>query len=176
MIDNKFGFYPDLDLDLDKLREISMRRLTDTVPGMKAHQRPVDEEPYLIEVRKRYSFLNKIYNIYKTPATKGISVHIDSGRHCALNIPIENTENTHTVFYEILDDQKTINIPELVYDLVKAKVSEIYRFTLTRPTIINTKIPHSVIGNPYKDRIVMSWSVDSRMTYEDLRSLLQTPN
>jgi hypothetical protein len=170
MIDNKFGFYPDIDLDLDQLREIVLRRVSDASVDLKPHQRLVEHEPYLVELRNRYPFLSTLYNIYLTGAGRDIPVHIDSGRNCALNIPIHNTEDTHTVFYSVEDAGDVTNIEKYVFDFVKSKTQEIYRFTLTQPTVMNTKIPHSVIGHPWHDRIVMSWSVEGNVSYQDLRT------
>ena len=168
IMDNKYFFYPNIEFDLDTIKEIVKRRLNDTVPELASHQRPVSSEPYLIELKTKYSFLSPIYNIYVTGPGVNMPTHIDAKRNCTLNIPIQNTENTYTVFYEAEDETDVVNVKERVYDVVNSKLKEIHRFSLLHPVIMNTKIPHGVIGAPDKTRVVMSWSALPDITYTQL--------
>jgi hypothetical protein len=49
---------------------------------------------------------------------------------------------------------------------------EVYRYTLTKPVIMNTKLPHGVFGGPKLTRIIMSWSIDPE--YEDTKKIIGT--
>lgn len=168
-MNSQYIFYPNLDLDLSKIKEIVRRRLNDKVLDMASHHRLVHTEPYLVELKNRYPFLSPVYNIYETGPGMNMPPHIDAKRNCTLNIPIENTEGTHTVFYEVENINDVTNIQERVYDVINSKMKEVYRFTLTQPVIMNTKVPHGVLGSIDKTRIIMSWSALPDVTYEELR-------
>jgi hypothetical protein len=55
MIDKKYIFVPDMNLDLDKLKEIVFRNLNSLEPNLATHQRYVDKESYLVELRKQFN-------------------------------------------------------------------------------------------------------------------------
>jgi hypothetical protein len=99
-------------------------------------------------------------------------VHVDAARNCALNIPIINTENSHTIFYKTNNNLETKEISKRVYHLISSEVSEVFRFTLTEPTLINTKMPHGVLDSGNQNRIIMSWSVNDNYTYNDIKKIL----
>ncbi len=173
-MNNRYIFYPNMDLDLDKLREICLRRNKQNIPGMATHHRLVEDEPYLIDLRNKYPFLSPIYNIYTTPAGYITPVHVCPNRSCALNIPIEYTEDSHTVFYEIPEDNSSQYNKQRIYHVINTKGTEVFRYTLDRPVVMNTLLPHGVFGGPKRDRTIMSWSITFDYTYDQLREMLST--
>jgi hypothetical protein len=84
-----------------------------------------------------------------------IPIHIDMSPsnhfNYSFNIPIKNTKNTYTVFYEISKDldQIIVQIPDGspygYYPNDPKKVKPIDSIEMTVPVIINTQIPHNVI-------------------------------
>ena len=167
MINETYIFQPNMNLDVSKLQEIVFRNLHKLESGLATHQRYVEKEPYLIEVQKQYPFLSKLYNIYATPPGYIVPIHICPSRGCALNIPIQYTEDSYTVFYEPKDKlEMTYSVPR-IYHIIESEMTEVYRYTLTEPVIMNTKLPHGVFGGPKMTRIIMSWSIDPE--YEDLK-------
>jgi hypothetical protein len=163
-----------MNLDLDKINEIVMRRQKDSIPGMATHHRRVDDEPYLVELRNRYSFLGPLYNIYTTAAGYVTPIHICPGRSCALNIPVFYTEDSHTVFYEIPEDASIQYNKTRIYQVINSSAIEVFRYTLTEPVIMNTLLPHGVFGGHKQERIIMSWSIDFNYSYDQLRQMLCT--
>jgi hypothetical protein len=159
MIDKKYIFVPDMNLDLGKLKEIVFKNLNSLEPKLATHQRYVEKEPYLVELQKQYPFLSNLYNIYATPPGYCVPIHICPNRGCALNIPIQYTEDSYTVFYEPKDKlEMTYSVPR-IYHTIDSEMSEVYRYTLTDPVIMNTKLPHGVFGGPKMTRIILSWSI-----------------
>lgn len=170
MFNRNFVFIPDMDLDISKLKEIVFRNLDKTEPGLASHQRHVHKEPYLLELQERYSFLSNLYNIYPTLPNQIVPIHICPQRGCALNIPIQYTEDSYTVFYEPKEPMKTSYSVPRIYDIVESEMREVYRYTLDRPVIMNTRIPHGVFGGPKMTRIILSWSITP--LYEDTKKLV----
>jgi hypothetical protein len=171
-MNNEFVFVPKIDLDLEKIKNVVLKNIDKRIDGLATHQRRVSDEDYLTQIRNQYTFLSSIYNIYQTTWDYVTPVHIDSHRNCALNIPIENVENSYTVYYERPTQKSNNFIYQRAYSIIDTD-KEIFRFSLEKPTFINTKIPHSVIHNQTKkDRIVMSWSVDDTYTFEDIKKLV----
>lgn len=171
MINETYIFKPNIILDIDKIKEIVYRNLNKFDPGLKTHQRYVSNESYLFELKNTYPFLSNLYNIYPTPAGYNVPIHICPGRGCALNIPIQYTEDSYTVFYEPKDELKvTYSVPR-VYEIIESEMLEVYRYTLTEPVIMNTLLPHSVFGGPAKTRIIMSWSITT--SYEETKQLMR---
>jgi hypothetical protein len=159
-----------MELDIPKLQEIVFRNLFAFEPDLATHQRYVSKEPYLVELKECYPFLSKLYNIYSAPPSYTIPIHICPGRGCALNIPIQYTEDSYTVFYEPKDKlEMTYSVPR-IYHIIESEMIEVYRYTLTEPVIMNTKLPHGVFGGPKMTRIILSWSIVPE--YEDTKNLV----
>lgn len=172
-MNNKYIFYPDIPFDMDKIRDIVTRRINDVMPGYATHQRRVSHEPYLVELQKQYPFFSNLYNIYTTPPNYVTPIHICPNRGCAVNIPIFYTEDSHTVFYEIKEDAELTHVQERIYDVIKEEDAvEVFRYTLDRPTLMNTQLPHGVFGGPLRKRTIMSWSVSLDSDYEATKKLL----
>jgi len=172
MINNEYAFTPNIELDLKQISQIVLANLHTEIPGMASHHRLVGSDEYLCLVREQYPFLGNIYNIYSTSQNYITPVHVDAARNCALNIPIINTENSHTVFYKTNNNLETKEISKRVYHLISSEVIEVFRFTLVKPTLINTKMPHGVLDSGDQNRIIMSWSVNNDYTYNDIKKIL----
>lgn len=169
MIDERFIFLPNMELNISKLKDIVFRNLYISELGLASHQRLVNKEEYLVDLQNKYTFLSNFYNIYPTPASQIVPIHIDK-RGCALNIPIQYTEDSYTVFYEPKDKlEMTYSIPR-IYNIIESEMIEVYRYTLTEPVIMNTKLPHGVFGGPRTTRIILSWSISTE--YEETKKLV----
>ena len=78
----------------------------------------------------------------------------------ALNFSIKNTENTYTGFYKVVSGEvirKTLPNGVEWDNFEKAELEEIARIDLSKPTIINTKIPHAVHNPTPNPRISVSF-------------------
>lgn len=174
-MNNKYIYYPNLDFDLEKIKEIVFRNDRKRYKDLATHQHRIKEEPYLIELQEKYPFLSNIYNIYSTAPGYRTPIHICPNRGCAINIPISYTEDSHTIFYEIKDNAKLMHIKERIYDVIREEdATEVFRYTLDRPTLMNTQLPHGVIGGPLKKRTIMSWSINLDSDYETTRAILMS--
>jgi hypothetical protein len=172
---DKYIFYPKLNFDLDRIKEIVKKHMKLEIPKYTTHQRRVQDEEYLIELQKQYPFLSNLYNIYTTEPNYCTPIHICPARGCAINIPIIYTEDSYTVFYEIKEGAKTRYIKERIYEVIKEEDSvEVFRYTLDRPTLMNTQLPHGVIGGPLGPRTIMSWSVLLESDYETTKKTLMS--
>lgn len=159
MIRNKFIYELDIDLDLDHIRNLVFKKQNSLVTGLATHHRLVSDDEYMSGIRKKFPFLSEIYNIYTIPPFKGIPLHIDHDRSCALNIPIAGTDGTYTIFYDAGESPVLEHDPLRIYNLVKSPVSETFCHTLTKPSLINNSIAHRVINQKNSDRITVSWSI-----------------
>lgn len=170
MINNQYIFTPTINLDLVELKNIILKNLNKPETDLATHQRYVKKEPYMVELKKQYPFLSGLYNIYATPPGYNVPIHICPERGCGLNIPILYTQDSHTIFYEPKNKLETsYDIPR-IYHIVESEMNEVYRFTLTEPVVMNTSIPHSVIGGPKMTRVILSWSIDT--SYEETKKLM----
>jgi hypothetical protein len=160
-----------MDISVDKLRLVVLRNLHNYIPGRVSHHRNVKDEQYMVELKERYPFFSDTYNIFYTPPGYIVPIHIDFDRHCTLNVPIDYTKDSHTIVYDMGDNASLKRVDERVYDIVESEATEVFRYTLTEPVIMNVKLPHSVIGGPLRARLILSWSVNSDTSYEELRKL-----
>ena len=167
-------YQPKLDLNLEEIKEIVFLNQFSSDKNLNAsHHRSVSDHPCLQKIQSKYPFLSSIYNIYTLPGNRKIPLHVDAQRSAALNIPIENTEDSVTIFYEHVQDPILEYDSKNVYNLIKSEVTELFRFTLLEPTLINNSIPHMVINNSSKPRIILSWSVNKEFKFEDVRDKFQ---
>ncbi len=158
-----------MNIDIHSIKEIVFKHLAKPLPGYASHHRLVSDEPYLREIQQQYPFLSSIYNIYATPPGYITPIHICPNRSCGLNIPIHYTEDSHTIFYEFIGESQSRYDKERIYHIIESDVKEVFRYTLTEPVIMNTLLPHSVIGGKREARIIMSWSITFDTSYEDLK-------
>ena len=175
MIDNDFVYELGIDWDLDEFRRIVSANCL-PVPGLQGHQRLVSTSEYMTSLQKKFPFLSNLYNIYRT--TPGYSInsivpHIDAKRKCAINVPIENTEDSFTIFSDFVGEPKLKFVPEFVYHRIESELTEEFRFTLSRPTLINNSVPHSVELNSNKIRVILSWSISDKYDFQDIKNLLK---
>ncbi len=174
-MNNKYIYYPSINFDMVKIQDIISRNLKAEIPGLATHQRKIETEPYLLTLQEQYPFFSNLYNIYTTPPGYRTPIHICPGRGCAINIPITYTEDSYTVFYEIKDSAKKTYIEERIYEVIKEEDAvETFRYTLDRPTLMNTQLPHGVIGGPNKARTIMSWSITLDWNYEKTKIYLES--
>ena len=174
-MNNKYIYYPTIDFDLVKLKEIALRNDRKRYPGFATHQHPIEEEPYLVELQNQYPFFSNIYNIYTTPPGYVTPIHICPNRGCAVNIPISYTEDSYTTFYEIKNDAELTRVDERIYDVIREEDTvEVFRYTLDRPTLMNTQLPHGVFGGPKYRRTIISWSINLDWDYEKTKAYLET--
>lgn len=169
-MNEKYIFKPNIDLDISKIKEIVFRNLYKSNPNLASHQRYVSEEPYLVEIREKYPFFSNLYNIYPTPPGHTVPIHICPSRGCALNIPIQYTDDSFTVFYEPTGEMEMTYVVPRIYHVINSEMIEVYRYTLTEPIIMNTLLPHGVFGGPKMTRIIMSWSIGT--SYSDVKQIL----
>jgi hypothetical protein len=170
LINEKYIFIPSIKIDIDNIKEIVFRNLNKSYPDLASHQRRVSEEPYLQELKEKYTFLSDLYNIYPTPPNHTVPIHICPSRGCALNIPIQYTDNSYTVFYEPKEELKTTYVIPRIYHIIESEMTETYRYTLDEPVVMNTLLPHGVFGGPKMTRIIMSWSIVT--SYEETKRML----
>lgn len=173
MIDNDYICELDLNLDMTYIKGLIARQLYATKQGLAGHQRLVKDDPYLTSIREKLPFLSSYYNIYKTNPSAGIVLHIDAKRNCAFNIPIENTENSKTNFYEFTEDPVLVYNNRSMFNEVKSGVKEVFSYTLVRPVLINNSVPHEVKHNGSGLRIILSWSVKQELTYLETKELFK---
>jgi hypothetical protein len=173
MIDNKYIYEVDLsklDLDVNYFCNLVLR----LNEGLEVHKLRFNamEDAYTQSIYQKYPCLSPIINIYRISPNWTLEMHVDSNRQCALNIPIRNTKNTDTVFYEFAEE------PILEHDSVKkvynvkSKVVESFRFSMNNPVLINTVgSPHAVINHTDDYRITMSWSMKPEITFDQAKSI-----
>ena len=182
MIKNDYIVELDLEFDYHKLKKVITNAKENKLkglrsPGLKDHQYLVNEFEYMKSIHPQYPFLCSVFNIYDLPPGRGMPIHLDAGRDCTINIPITGTENTWTVFYKFIDSVDNASLEysdKSVWNTIKPEeVEEVFRFTLTRPTLVNTgSAPHKVENNSAVKRIIISWSVLPEFTFQDVKQLL----
>jgi len=66
----------------------------------------------------------------------------------AINIPLENCENSYTTFYKIKEEEKHVFYPNfyLCGGLAPDSVEEVERFTLSKPAALRVNVPHAVLN------------------------------
>lgn len=167
-------FEPDIDLDLDKIKNVVFESQFSSDKTLDAeHHRIVSNYPYLKEIQTQYPFLSNTYNIYTLPGMRMIPLHVDAQRSAAFNIPIKNTKDSETIFYKYTEDPILEYDSKNIFNRIKSDVKEVFRFTLLKPTLIKNSIPHMVINNSIEPRIILSWSVNKEYTFEYARDKFQ---
>jgi hypothetical protein len=168
MIRNEFIYELGIDFDLDYIKDLVLNKKPNKVPGLADHHRRVRDDEYMTSLKEKYPCLSEIYNIYVLPKGLGIPMHIDKDRKSALNIPIQGTESTDTVFFKVEGDLEIVYDEKRIYNLVKSSVSEVFRNTLSRPLLINNSIPHRVVNRDLENiRISVSWSMLPDVTFDE---------
>jgi hypothetical protein len=161
-------YQPSIKLDYNYLKSLALVPTNVAVSNNNSkieHHRLVENDQYMTAIRNNFPFLSSRYNVYKTSEMRPIPLHIDSERNAAFNIPILNTEKSSTIFYEELEEPKLEYVPDRVYNLIKSKVNEVFRFTLLTPTVINNSVPHMVVNRSVEPRIIISWSISKEYSF-----------
>ena len=108
---------------------------------------------------------------------EGGSIHVDTGSpEYSLLIPVKNTLNTYTVFYEVtqestlLNFKNTLNDSSTTYYNYPAETSkEIERVEIVNPTFLRVKTPHGVtVNSKILPRITISLRLDEKFNIADL--------
>jgi hypothetical protein len=166
-------YCPEIKLDYIELTNIVQRRRFERIDAFHTHHRLVKDEPYLMCLQENYPFLAGVYNIYSLPDE--LEPHIDRDRQASFNIPIRYTETTTTSFYKMREDYEyEVNEKNIYYNYEMNSLTEIFSFTMTRPTIINTKIIHGVKFNENHNRSLtakrttISWNVLPEYSFADV--------
>jgi hypothetical protein len=156
-------YYPKIDLDYEYLRNLVYT--SKPIEGRPNHHRLVSDDEYMTTIRNKYTFLSTIYSVYRM--VDGLPVHVDAARQCTLNIPLVNTENSTTIVYEPIVSE-TVHDRNTVIHIIpdRDKLIETFRFTLDRPTLFNTTMPHEVVQHS-GERISISWSVSAEIGFEE---------
>jgi hypothetical protein len=100
-----------------------------------------------------------------------IPVHKDNAHEFdySLNLPILNTESTHTSFYKVTQPPVTKYLPNgLPYDVYEKECCEIVDVVeIDTPTLLNVKVPHGVtLGGGPVPRITLALRINN--VYENL--------
>lgn len=172
MINNNYAYEINLDIDLSYIKKIILQHQFDKIKNLNDHQRLVSNDDYLTGIKNKFSFLSPVYSAYYLYPNHNIPAHIDAKRCCALNIPVSFTALSDTVFYKFINDPILEYNESRVYHTIKSDIVEDFKFTLTRPTLINNSIPHGVINRNTSDaRIILSWSIDASLTFEQAKEI-----
>jgi hypothetical protein len=165
---NEYIYYPKILLDFYYLRNL-VERQKDSIPGMERHHRRVEDDSYMTSIRNMIPILSPVYNIYNFGPNKPLRPHIDADRMAALNIPLSNTEGTHTILYDSVNTIEEYDNTLIINNIINIdNIVERFRFTLDRPTIINTKKIHAVTHDTQtNNRVTISWGFLSDVTFDD---------
>ena len=133
----------------------------------------------LASLHRKYPFFNSEVSIFSIDGgekeTSQWPIHIDAGRRSALNIPILNCDMQSTTYF-YSDPQPFRNkmeaVPEYQIAIIHGKLDIIDEFSLTKPTLINTSIPHAVHNYGKGKRTILSWG--SMLTLGELKSKLKS--
>ena len=175
MIDNKHIYEIDpskVDLDVDYLRDWVLKNPELYKPNIYKFVYEVNQDPYTNSFYEKYPCLSSNVLIYKFPPKWTIDLHIDANRQCALNIPVQNTENTDTIFYEYAEEPILEHDARRKWYNVKSKVVEAFRFRMTSPVLINNSVsPHEVKNDTSDFRISISWSMKPDISFEQAKAI-----
>jgi len=130
----------------------------------------VESDDYLSSIKAKFPKLKSYIKLLKSE--KGIwPAHVDNWRITAINIPLSNIEGCDTIFYK--DNYVKKDSMYSPFGKVKGTwksnkwityietKEELFKHQLTKPTIINTNKPHSVIKHTEGYRIIASWTYDA---------------
>ena len=167
---NEYIYETKLQLDIDYLKHLVLK--DNNTANLAKHHRLVETDAYMSNIRKKFPFLSHIYNVYNHVPGRIVETHIDANRHCALNIPVFNTQDSYTIFYKKDDLAQSEFDDKKILFRVTSPVSEAFRFTLNLPTLLNTTYPHSVINYGDQERTIISWSILKPILFMEACDLL----
>jgi len=170
MIDDFYVYETPDFLDLPYIKKLVMDKL-EAEFVLKGYVRiDVSTDDYLKSLQERFVFLGGWLNIYHTPPTGYIPLHIDGHRLAAFNIPISGCDDTSaTIYYEPVDGEiEKVYKPDERHYRITGEMKEVYRFSLKRPALIRNDVAHDVKRFDSTDiRIIASWGVAG--TFEECR-------
>jgi len=169
MLNNYYVYETPDFLDLPYIYNLVMQKLETDFVKQGYVRINVDNDAYLKSVQTRFPFLGSWLNIYHTPPTGYIPLHIDGHRLAAFNIPISGCDETsQTIYYEPVSEMEKIYKPDERHYRITGEVHEVYRFALTRPALIRNDVAHDVKRfEATQIRIIASWGVSG--TFEECR-------
>lgn len=108
----------------------------------------------LTEGLERMGGIDNLFCLGIVTVSPGSSpIHIDHGPHnVAFNFPILNCKRTQTILYSTNEnvnvDSKLGKLPNHIgiYEFEQNEVTEVTRFELDGPLLMNVKIPHQIIN------------------------------
>lgn len=171
MINNNFICELNIDLDIKKLTEVSLDEKRNT--DIKAHQRFAKDYEYMDYIKSKFPILGEMFNVYYFLPYRGIDPHIDAARLCSLNIPLAGTENSLTKFYHPVEDMQTLYYEKGILNYVTTPLKIAFEFSLIKPTLIRTDIPHSVSAANV-NRLVISWGIHELDFFEAKKYFLSS--
>ena len=156
MINNNFVFELPFSLDLAAIRLVALKSTSNN--SLPFFQRSVNDYDLLVDMSKKFPVLGTRWNVYKFPAHQGLPIHTDGKRDATLNIPIAGGEDSQTIFYNTPNEIKSYYDEDRIFHVLEGSFEEQFKFTLTKPTVIKTTVPHSVsVGKV--PRIILSWGL-----------------
>ncbi len=159
MIDNYFVYETPDFLDLAYIQQLVMQKLETDFVQQGYVRIDATQDLYLSSVMRDFDFLGSWLNIYHTPRNGYIPLHIDGHRLAAFNIPISGCDETsQTIWYEPVTEWVKTYKPDERHYRVSGEMTEVYRFSLTRPALIRNDVAHDVKRyNATGTRIIASW-------------------
>ena len=156
-------YFKQLDIPYDQSEILNFFNSNDKHDYFKG-MHPRDVVDYLPSIFKWFDEQNLTPNYVAYIATKNQFkqvIHIDSGYHqLAINFPIFNCETIKTSFYEVdkTSEKTFISYPsKLIATEYTNYISTICSYVLTKPTLLNLKMPHSVDNNTDSIRYALSF-------------------
>lgn len=163
MINNDYVAELKLDFDINNLINIAGNSTNRS--NYKKHQFHVEENIYLKNIQNEFPILGLSWNFYNFLPGKGIDVHIDSARTCALNIPLSGSEDSLTTFYEFKENMSRHYHEAGMLYYITDVLNVAFEFRLLKPTIIRTDVPHSVKAGKVP-RSIISWGIHKLNFFE----------
>lgn len=109
-------------------------------------------------LRDRFGWIEAVF--LKNEPMSFYNWHIDKGRKCALNWPIQSSDSAFTFYRDSLYHQPIHFMERVDYEL----------FT---PTLIDTTFRHCVLNNSPEERIILSIAISDRHSYKEVKQFLQ---
>jgi hypothetical protein len=109
-------------------------------------------------LRGRFGWVEAVF--LKNEPMSFYNWHIDKGRKCALNWPIQSSSDAFTFYRDSLE-ARPIHIMERV------------DYELFTPTLIDTTFRHCVLNNSMQERIILSIAISDRYSYKEVKQFLQ---
>jgi hypothetical protein len=167
MLDNFYVYETPDFLDLPYIQQLVMKKLETDYVKQGYVRIDATQDDYLKSVMDMFPFLGGWLNIYHTGPSGYIPLHIDGHRDAAFNLPITGCDETsQTIYYEPVGELEKVYKENERHYRVFGEMREVYRFALTRPTLIRNDVAHDVKRfNATGTRIIASWGIGG--TFEE---------